>query len=575
MREKTFEEPLERQLVRQFYRGNIPCFCLAAAASLAGGSLNLIVSWLMQQLIDAISGGPDALPLTVLTLLSAAFVMLAALLFLLKYISEPRFIAKAMRQYKELAFRKLTAKSISSFRDEVTAGYLSALTNDAGSIEANYLAVQFSIITKAVTFAGALGMMLFYSPLMTVVAVAVTLLPLAASLLTGSRMQAAEQRVSDRSRDFTAALSDCLSGFDVVKTFRAEKEIFRLFSESNCALEKEKLGKRRIAVLVGMAGAITGIAAQLGVFLAGAYIALSGRGLTAGTVIMFVNLMNFMIGPVSELPALLAGRRAALGLIKKLARALEKNAPAGGSAVVSQVGQGIRFDNVSFGYEDGKEVLHGISAFFEAGKAYAVVGGSGSGKSTLLRLLMAGYPSYSGNIYIDDNELRTVSPESLYGVMSVIQQNVFVFNASIRDNVTMFRDFPRDDTDRAIEHAHLGGLTAERGEDCLCGENGRGLSGGEKQRISIARSLLKRSSVLLADEATSALDAATAHSVASDLLELDGVTRMIVTHTLDASLLRRYDGITALRDGCIAESGSFDELMKRKGYFYALYTVTQ
>lgn len=97
MREKTFEEPLERQLVRQFYRGNIPCFCLAAAASLAGGSLNLIVSWLMQQLIDAISGGPDALPLTALTLLSAAFVMLAALLFLLKYISEPRFIAKAMR----------------------------------------------------------------------------------------------------------------------------------------------------------------------------------------------------------------------------------------------------------------------------------------------------------------------------------------------------------------------------------------------------------------------------------------------------------------------------------------------
>ena len=567
MREKTFEEPLERQLVRQFYRGNIPCFCLAAAASLAGGSLNLIVSWLMQQLIDAISGGPDALPLTALTLLSAAFVMLAALLFLLKYISEPRFIAKAMRQYKELAFRKLTAKSISSFRDEGTAGYLSALTNDAGSIEANYLAVQFSIITKAVTFAGALGMMLFYSPLMTMVAVAVTLLP-------GSRMQAAEQRVSDRSRDFTAALSDCLSGFDVVKTFRAEKEIFRLFSESNCALEKEKLGKRRIAVLVGMAGAITGIAAQLGVFLAGAYIALSGRGLTAGTVIMFVNLMNFMIGPVSELPALLAGRRAALGLIKKLARALEKNAPAGGSAVVSQVGPGIRFDNVSFGYEDGKEVLHGISAFFEAGKAYAVVGGSGSGKSTLLRLLMAGYPSYSGNIYIDD-ELHTVSPESLYGVMSVIQQNVFVFNASIRDNVTMFRDFPRDDTDRAIEHAHLGGLIAERGEECLCGENGRGLSGGEKQRISIARSLLKRSSVLLADEATSALDAATAHSVASDLLELDGVTRMIVTHTLDASLLRRYDGIIALRDGCIAESGSFDELMKMKGYFYALYTVTQ
>ena len=296
---------LKKQLTAQFYRGNLPAFALAVFAALAGGSLNLIVSWIMQQLIDTVSGVPGAMSVETLAKISGAFVLLCILLFLLKYASEPRFIERALRQYKEFAFERLTQKSISSFREESTAAYLSALTNDAGSIEADYLSQQLSIITKTVTFAGALGMMLWYSPLMTAIAVGVTVLPLLASLLTGSRLQGAERRVSDQNRNFTAALTDCLSGFAVVKTFKAEREIFRLFAQNNRALEEEKFSKRRLKILVGMIGGVTGIVAQLGVFLAGAYLAFTGSGLTAGTVILFVNLMNFMIDPVAELPALL------------------------------------------------------------------------------------------------------------------------------------------------------------------------------------------------------------------------------------------------------------------------------
>ena len=566
---------LEKQLRAQFYRGNRGVFALAVFAALAGGTLNLIVTWLMQQLIDAASGAPGALPLAALAEITGGFVVLCAVLFLLKYASEPRFIARAMRQYKELAFQKLTEKSIASFRDESTAAYLSALTNDAASVEADYLAQQLAVITKTVTFFGALFMMLWYSPLLTAIAVGVTALPLAASLLTGGRLQAAEKQVSERNRDFTAALSDCLSGFAVVKTFKAEREIFQLFAESNRALEQEKFSRRRLKVLIGMIGAVTGLVAQLGVFLAGAWLALSGSGLTAGTVILFVNLMNFMIGPVSELPALLAGRRAALGLIGKLADALEKDGSAGGSRTLSRLEHGIELRDVSFGYEEGKDVLHHVSARFEAGRAYAIVGGSGSGKSTLLNLLLAENTGYRGSVLLDGTELRELSPEALYGLMSVIQQNVFVFNASIRDNVSMFREFPQEALDEAIRRAHLRELLDARGADYLCGENGKGLSGGEKQRVSIARSLLKKSSVLLVDEATAALDMQTAHQVSSDILDLTGMTRIVVTHSLEEALLRRYDGIFVLKNGTLAESGSFDELMQRKGYFYALFTVAQ
>lgn len=569
------KKPLGKQLRGQFFYKNIPIFCLAVFAALAAGSLNLILSWIIQQLMDTAAGKSGALSFRTLLLISAGFVLLCAGLSLLNYASQPRFLERAMRQYKDFAFKKLTGKSISSFRDESAAGYLSALTNDAASIETNYLAQMLAMITKAVTFIGALLLMCRYSLLMTAIAAGLTVLPMIASLLTGNRLQAVENRVSERNGEFTAALSDCLAGFNVVKNFKAEREIFRLFAQSNKALEHEKFTGRRIKTLVGMIGAVTGIFAQLGVFIAGVYLSMKGGSMTPGAVVLFVNLMNFIISPIAELPGLLACRKAALGLVDKLAAALERSSSREGSETLNRLEHGIRLENVSFAYEPGKTVLHGINAEFEAGRAYALVGGSGSGKSTLLNLLMAAETNYSGHILADGIELSDISTESLYGTMAAIQQNVFVFNASIKDNVSMFRDFPKTEMDEAIARAHLGALIRERGEDYLCGENGSGLSGGEKQRISIARSLLKKSSVLLADEVTAALDAQTAHRVSSDILDLQGITRIVVTHTLEESLLRRYNKIFVLRGGRIEEAGSFADLMANKGYFYALFTVAQ
>lgn len=569
------KKTLGKQLRGQFFYKNIPIFCLAVFAALAAGSLNLILSRIIQQLMDTAAGRSGALSFRILLLISAGFVLLCAGLSLLNYASQPRFLERAMRQYKDFAFKKLMGKSISSFRDESAAGYLSALTNDAASIETNYLAQMLAMITKAVTFIGALLLMCRYSLLMTAIAAGLTVLPMIASLLTGNRLQAVESRVSERNGEFTAALSDCLAGFTVVKNFRAEREIFRLFAQSNKALEHEKFTGRRIKTLVGMIGAVTGIFAQLGVFIAGVYLSMKDGSMTPGAVVLFVNLMNFIISPIAELPGLLACRKAALGLVDKLAAALERSSSREGSETLNKLEHGIRLENVSFAYEPGKTVLHGINAEFEAGKAYALVGGSGSGKSTLLNLLMAAETNYSGHILADGIELSDISTESLYGTMAAIQQNVFVFNASIKDNVSMFRDFPKTEMDEAIARAHLGALIRERGEDYLCGENGSGLSGGEKQRISIARSLLKKSSVLLADEVTAALDAQTAHRVSSDILDLQGITRIVVTHTLEESLLRRYDKIFVLRGGRIEEAGSFADLMANKGYFYALFTVAQ
>ena len=139
----------------------------------------------------------------------------------------------------------------------------------------------------------------------------------------------------------------------------------------------------------------------------------------------------------------------------------------------------------------------------------------------------------------------------------------------------MFRDFPEEALREAVALSGLSALIETRGADYPAGENGANLSGGERQRISIARSLLQCAPVLLVDEATAALDRETASRVMDSILRLNGLTRVVVTHALDAALLRRCDGILAMRSGRIVERGSFDELMAAKGYFYSLYTVSQ
>ncbi len=564
-----------RPYIRQFYRGNRVACLFAVLSSMFVQAQNLMMSWILQQLIDAVAGVPGVQTLKTLALYTSGMMGCVAMGGLANYASKPRFLEKAMRQYKEYAFERLMEKNIASFREESAANYLSALSNDARGISDSYLNGGINLTRQLITFVGALAMMVLYSPVMTLVAVALSLLPLIASMLAGEKLAKAEERVSERNTGLMAAIKDILSGFAVVKSFKAEKAVMRLFAARNSAMENAQRRRNGLAALLSLMGAFTAGSAQLGVFLVGAYLALSGHAITPGVLIVFVQLMNFVIEPIANVPGLLAGRRAALALIDKLDAALKTNLRSEGGRVMRPLQKDITLSGLTFGYEPGAPVLKNVDVRFEKGKSYAVVGASGSGKSTLLSLLMASHSGYAGEIRYDGVELRDMDSASLYDTVSLVQQDVFVFNASIRDNITMFRDFPQEKTDRAMELSGLSALIREKGEDYLCGENGAGLSGGEKQRIAIARSLIRQTSVLLADEATAALDQETAFRVSDAILSMEGMTRIVVTHALDAGLMARYDAILALKDGRLVEMGDFQTLMEKKGYFYSLFTVSQ
>ncbi len=572
---KKDEKTLIKPYVRQFYRGNIGNLIVALLAMLIAVASALMIAWLLQLILDMLGGVDVGYSIGELAVLTVVCILLSAIESIIRCFSEPRFITKASLQYKSYVFSKLTQKGISAFSAENTSKYISALSNDINSIETGYLSKIIPIFYNTVVFFAALAMMLYYSLPLTLISVAIAILPFTMSMLTGSLLEKSEQKVSDKSEVYTASLGDFLLGFTVLKSFRAEKQAYQLFYDKSKKLAASKEHRKQISITLDFLSDFGRLILQFGVLLIGMWLAFSNNAITAGTVFVFVQLLNSIINPIGYIPQALAECKASKALITKLAESLASNVRENGEIEKRELNSEITVKNLNFAYETGKNVLNDVSFIFEAGKSYCLVGASGSGKSTLLNLLMASHHNYSGSIHYDESELKSIRSEALYDMISVIQQNVFIFNSSIRDNITMFSDFPREAVDRAIEMSGLAELVAERGEEYLCGENGNGLSGGEKQRISIARSLLKKSGVLLVDEATSALDTQTAAQVTNAILRLDGITRIVVTHDLDETLLKQYDCILTLKNGCITESGGFEELMNNKGYFYSLFTVSQ
>ena len=565
------ETRLARAYFSAFYEKNHIRYWAAMVLSILGIGANLFVTWLLGAMIDIIAAG-DMERLWGTLWLWVGFAAVVLAVDTGAYWAKFGFIRRALVQYKALAFRQLSEKSISAFSRENTGRYLSTLTNDVTTIESSYLEKPFDLAAYALMGAAALVMMIWYSPLLAVLAVVLGLLPVAAAAVTGGALAKREKAVSDRNESFMAQIKDLLSGFAVIKSFKAEDETRRRFNASSQAVEDAKYRRRWCEAVIEKASDLCGMVMQMTIIFVGAYLAIRGD-ITAGTVIIFINLSGYLLNTINIVPKYWAARKAAAGLVEKMAQVAEENAGRSGDPIPAKLDEAITLENVTFGYEPEKPVLQNVSMKLEAGKKYALVGASGSGKSTLLNLLMGVYDGYTGSIAIDGKELREVDTDSLYDIMSLIGQNVFLFDDTLYQNITMFRDFPEDKLELAVHRSGLDELIERKGESYRCGENGSGLSGGERQRVSIARCLLRESPVLLLDEATAALDNQTAFSVTDVILHLDGLTRVVVTHRLEEALLEQYDGIFVLRNGQVCEAGQFRDLMDRKEYFYSLYTV--
>lgn len=565
---------LNKELYRTPFSVEKKWFLISMISMVILSAYNLIISWLLQKIID-LAAGIDKTPFYQLALVSLlSFLVFIVFYYIFRY-AHPKFLQTLSTSYKDLLFAKILRNN-SRMVSEIGSGqFLSKLSNDLKSIEENYFDFYITLIDIGISFVGAIVLMLWYSPVLTMVAITLSILPLLASIPASKEITKTEKNLSKKNAEFMEFMRDTLSGFSVIKSFQAESELENRFHEENVKIEKAKFLRRFAEENINLLSTAASVVMRLGVFLFGAWLSLSNSHVTPGIVLVFLQLLTFVITPIEKIPSLFANRKAARSLIIQTAELLYEKPDEMERIEKDSLKSTIEIQNLSFSYEASVKALRNVSLTFHAGKKYAIVGASGSGKSTLFKLLTKYSSDYDGNILFDGIELRNITYSSLSEVISVVQQNVFVFHDSIYNNICLYKSIPEEKFDYVIQKSGLSSLIQQKGKDFSCGANGNKLSGGEKQRISIARALLRNTSILLMDEASSALDEKTADEIMHSILDMPGTTSLVITHRLNSTLLKKYDGICVLHHGKIIEFGPFDELMKNKGLLYSLVLLSQ
>ena len=390
------------------------------------------------------------------------------------------------------------------------------------------------------------------------------------------KMRDAFMRSRQSVAEINASLESSIQGIRVTKAFtNAEKEKEK-FEEGNTAFVNSRKDAYKAMGQFHSATSFVTDVFNVVVLIAGGLFMFNGV-INFADYSAFFLAVNLFISPVMTLINFMEQYQSGVTGFSRFIEIMdaEPEADAPDAVDAGELDGKIEFKNVVYAYDDEKDVLNGISMTIEKGKKYALVGPSGGGKTTICHLIPHFYNVTSGEIFIDGKEIHTLTAESLRRNIGIVQQDIYLFNASIRDNILYGRlDATEEEVMEAAKRANIHDyiMTLEKGYDTVIGERGVRLSGGQKQRLSIARVFLKNPPILILDEATSALDNTTEILIQEALDELcKGRTTLVVAHRL--STIKNADEIAVVADGKIAEQGTHDDLVAKDGIYADLYRL--
>ena len=484
-----------------------------------------------------------------------------------------KFVAKMSLDTKIYIFNNLIKQDIESFYNNDVGDKISILTNDINTIETEYFRTFLNLVKSGFLFLFAFGTIFYVSYQMTIALMILSIISFVFGNIPMKNLKTFKEKFSNSQSEYTARTSEYFNGYETIKVFGLEKFISKVFYNNSKNVYDKGLAYQKRYSLVTMISYFFGGFTFLGGFVCGGYLAYKGF-ITLGQMIVCVQLTNHIVNPLMFAIESYGKFKSVDKILNKIENTLisEENVE---TTEIKDFNNKISLEDVSFKYDD-KKVLENISFDFEKGKKYALVGLSGSGKSTLMKLISKRIKANEGKIYIDGTDLDEISRNSIINLISTINQNVFLFKGSIYDNITLFsKDYSEEKVKDVILKAELGKYLDRLYDKELISENANNLSGGEKQRISIARSLIKDTKIILADEILSSLDNEIAFSIEKGLLELENITLISVTHRLIKENLKQYDKILVLKDGKIEEKGNFEELMNFDSYFKKLYTISE
>lgn len=533
---------------------------------------NVSLAFVLKAIVDVgIEGNMSKFYKTMI--FSVAYVVATFLIEYIKKLLQAQLIKKALLSLREEVFSSILDSDISSFNEDNSAKYISNLTNDINILEQDYFTNILEMTANIVAFIIATVAIITVNIYITIGVFLISFIPILIPILFGNKVSKLKNTYSTNLGSFTTKVKDIFSGFEVIKSFNIEPKIKEEYDKSNNTLEQSKYKFSALSAIVQVLSSSFGFLMFFMAMGIGTYLIILGV-LTVGAMLAAVQLMNNIVNPIVNISERLNRLKSIKLIEEKFIQIINGKKEKDCGIEKTDFESEVKFSGVNFSYSD-RKTLDGIDVTFKKGKKYAIVGGSGSGKSTILKLLLRYYDNFTGDILIDGIKHKNIRKEDIYKLISIIQQNVFMFDSSIKDNITLFQDYGEAEINNAIELSGLKNLvnSLQNGITSSVGENGCNLSGGEKQRIAIARALIKNTPILVLDEATSALDNETSYSIENSMLNIPGLTCLVVTHKLMEEVLRKYDGIIAVKGGRVEEEGSFEELINKKGYFYSLYSV--
>ena len=513
--------------------------------------------------------------LTQAILVGAGVIFIYAGLNFISFQLRNKLVRKIMSGYKNKVFQSILDRDYREFSKETSGKFISILTEHMKKIEQDYLHQYFNISKNLSLMIFSLIAMFIGNWFLTLLVIIVSIIAMLISGFIGKKSAFIQNRVMIAEQTYLAKIKDIIAGFLVIKSFNVKEAIYQDYSYVSENLEEIYFTKGKFDVLSNVISQLSGMIVFLVAFGGGMYLVFNGYT-SIGSVTAIVQLVNFVVMPVNEV---------GVGITKFREGQVTLEAFEVQDVLEFQMGKTkeyfdevITFSNVDFSYPNTEgRIFNHLSLKIQKGEKIAIVGRSGSGKSTLLNLLLRFYEVTSGHILIDNQDLQDISIESLYNLMTVGQQDVYIFDDTLKANITLNQSFTEYDIKQAVQQSGLESyvLENELGLQVLCGENGSNLSGGQKQRLSIARALIRKTPILLLDEATSSLDNQVTTEIENSILKIQDLTALVVTHKLNELILKKYDRILFMKDGSIVEDGSFDELMDRKGEFYKMFKFSE
>ena len=534
---------------------------------------NIAFAYSIKGIIDSgMSQNKEAL--TQAVLVGATVIFIYAGLNFISLRLRNKLVRQIMSSYKNKVFQSILDRDYRDFSKEKSGKFISVLTENMKKIEQDYLHQYFNISKNLSLMIFSLLAMFIGNWFLTLLVIIASIIPMMISGFIGQKSASLQNSAMIADQKYLAKVKDILAGFLVIKSFNVKDAIFEDYSHESENLDEIYFIKGKFDVLANVISQLSGMIVFLVAFGGGMYLVFNGYT-TIGSVTAIVQLVNFVVMPLNEI---------GMGMSKFREGQATLNAFEVKDVTGLQTGETkeyfddvISFSNIDFSYPNTEEkIFNHLSLKIQKGEKIAIVGMSGSGKSTLLNLLLRFYDVTSGHISIDNQDIQAISAESLYNLMTIVQQDIYIFDDTLRANITLNQSFTDEEIKKAVQQSGLESyvLENELGLQALCGENGSNLSGGQKQRVSIARALIRKTPILLLDEATSSLDNQVTTEIESSILDIQNLTALVVTHKLNENILKRYDRILFMKAGVIVEDGSFSDLMDRRGEFYKLFELS-